>query len=280
MKKNILFLCTLLVSLSVFSQQFRLTTFAGTSNYEGELSDKKFTYDQSHFAAGIGVSYELTEQLYLTGAFKMGKLSADDKRSKRNSIRNLNFSTSLSELNLGLEYDFINLNTRKLTPYIFGGIALYHFNPYTLDSAGSKVYLQPLSTEGEGFVTGRKKYNLTQVAIPFGAGVKFALSPDVRVGVEVGLRKLFTDYIDDVSTNYVDRDLLLANRGQQAVDLAFRSSELKNGLSYPSDGTTRGNPKTNDWYYFTGLTLSFNLGADKNMSHYGKSKTGCPTSVY
>ena len=273
-------MCSMFLALTVFSQQFRLTTFAGTSNYAGELSDKQFTFDQSHFAAGIGVSYELNEQLYLTGAFKMGKLSADDKRSQKNSIRNLNFSTSLTELNLGLEYDFLNLNLRKLTPYVFGGVALYHFNPYTFDSIGNRVYLQPLSTEGEGFVSGKKKYNLTQFAIPFGAGIKFALSPDVRVGLEVGLRKLFTDYIDDVSTNYVDRDLLLANRGQQAVDLAFRSSELKNGLSYPIDGTTRGNPKTNDWYYFTGLTVSFNLGADKNMSHYGKSKTGCPTSVY
>lgn len=281
MKKNILLLFTAFLSFNVFAQQFRLTTFAGTSNYDGELQDKQFTFDQSHFAAGIGISYELNEQLYLTGGFKMGKLSADDKKSKGNVVRNLNFSTALSEFNLGLEYDFLNLNLHSLSPYVFGGISLYHFNPSTLDSLGNKVYLQPLSTEGEGFVAGRKKYSLTQIAIPFGAGIKFALTPDVRIGVEVGLRKLFTDYIDDVSTSYVDRDLLLANRGQQAVDLAFRGGELKSGLTYPVDGTTRGNVKTTDWYYFTGFTVSFNLGAAKTMgSNKGKSKIGCPTGIY
>ncbi len=280
MKKFFLFLIVSVLFFEGFAQQVRLTTFAGISNYEGELSDKMITFNQSHFAAGIGASYELSEQLYLTGAFKMGKLSADDKNSIGNVNRNLNFTSSLSEFNLGLEYDFLNLNLHSLTPYVFGGIAVYHFNPSTLDSVGNKVYLQPLSTEGEGFVTGRKKYSLTQIAIPFGAGIKFALTPDVRIGVELGLRKLFTDYIDDVSTNYVDRALLLANRGQQAVDLAFRGSELKNGQTYPVDGTTRGNPKTNDWYYFTGLTVSFNLGIVKNGVNNLKGKTGCPTRVY
>ena len=280
MKKNIACLFMLFVSFNIFGQQFRLTSFAGTSNYGGELQNKNFTFDQSHFAVGLGVSYELNEQLYLTGAFKLGKLSATDKKSIRNLNRNLSFSTPLSELNLGLEYDFLNLNTHSLTPYIFGGIALYHFNPSTLDSIGNKVYLQPLSTEGEGFVPGRKKYSLTQIAIPFGGGIKFALTPDVRIGIEVGLRKLFTDYIDDVSTNYVDKDLLLANRGQQAVDLAFRGGELKSGITYPTDGTTRGNPKSKDWYYFTGFTVSFNLGAEKVLKHPEKSNTGCPSSVY
>ena len=280
MKKNIVYLFILFLSFNAKAQQFRLTTFAGTSNYGGELQNKNFTFNQSNFAAGLGMSYELNEQLYLTGALKIGKLTADDKKSLKNLDRNLSFSSPLTELNLGLEYDFLNLNIHSLTPYVFGGIALYHFNPSTLDSIGNKVYLQPLSTEGEGFVAGRKKYSLTQIAIPFGGGIKFALTPDVRVGVEIGLRKLFTDYIDDVSTNYVDRDLLLANRGQQAVDLAFRGGELKSGIAYPSDGTTRGNPKSKDWYYFTGFTVSFNLGGIKTLGHQGKSNTGCPVRIY
>ena len=280
MKKNIAFQFILFLSFNAFAQQFRLTTFAGTSNYGGELQNKNFTFNQANFAAGLGISYEINEQLYLTGALKVGKLTADDKKSLKNINRNLSFSSPLTELNLGLEYDFLNLNLHSLTPYVFGGIAVYHFNPSTLDSIGNKVYLHPLNTEGEGFVAGRKKYSLTQISIPFGGGIKFALTPDVRVGIEIGLRKLFTDYIDDVSTNYVDRDFLLANRGQQAVNLAFRGGELKSGLTYPVDGTTRGNPKSKDWYYFTGITVSFNLGGEKIMRRLGKSSTGCPASVY
>ena len=61
--------------------------------------------------------------------------------------------------------------------------------------------LQPLGTEGEGFYKGEKKYNLTQLAIPIGGGFKYAISNNVRIGIEVGFRKLFTDYLDDVSEN-------------------------------------------------------------------------------
>ena len=123
------------------------------------------------------------------------------------------------------------MGSHSLTPYVFGGIALYHFNPYTRDTSGTKYYLKPLSTEGEGFIDGRNNYNLTQFAIPFGAGVKLSLSDNVNVGFELGYRKLFTDYIDDVSTTYVDQSSLLVNRGSKAVELAYRGGELKNGSS-------------------------------------------------
>ena len=113
-------------------------------------------------------------------------------------------------------------------------MAIYHFNPYTTDTSGAKTYLKPLSTEGEGFIAGKKNYDLTQLAIPFGAGVKFALSDNVNVGLEVGYRKLFTDYLDDVSSTFVDQSTLLANRGGEAVQLAYRGDELKNGVPYPA----------------------------------------------
>jgi len=72
---------------------------------------------------------------------------------------------------------------------------------------------------------GRKKYGLTQLSIPFGGGVKMALSDDINLRLEVGLRKLFTDYLDDVSTTYADEDELRANNGQLAVDYAFRGDD-------------------------------------------------------
>ena len=111
----------------------------------------------------------------------------------------LNFASGITEVNLGLEYYITPLGDHSLTPYVFAGIAVYHFNPYTRDTSGTKYFLKPLSTEGEGFAAGKNNYNLTQFAIPFGAGVKLSLSENINVGFEVGLRKLFTDYLDDVS---------------------------------------------------------------------------------
>src|SRR5258708_5350638 len=97
------------------------------------------------------------------------------------------------------------------------------------------------------------------------------------------MRKLFTDYLDDVSTNYVDQNLLLLNRGPKAVELAYRGDELKNGSSYPPAGSKRGGSSVNDWYYFTMFTASFRLGGNGGGSGSGKllkSGTGCPAKVY
>jgi len=95
----------------------------------------------------------------------IGKVSSDDKYSKLNQDRNLNFQSQLMEVQLGAEYDIINSYEHTIVPYIFAGVAGFHFNPYTLDSANNKVYLQPLGTEGQGFYLGRKKYGLTQLSI-------------------------------------------------------------------------------------------------------------------
>ncbi|HUS03633.1 MAG TPA: hypothetical protein VMY77_17955, partial [Chitinophagaceae bacterium] len=164
----------------------------------------------------------------------------------------------------------------KVIPYVFAGIGYFHFNPYTEVTPGNKIFLKPLSTEGQGFVSGQEPYNLSQFSIPFGGGIKLSLSDDVRVGVELSLRKTFTDYLDDVSTMYIDDNILLANRGQQAVDLAYRGDDVGSG-PYPAEGTPRGTLAAKDWYYFTGVTLSFRLGAGGGGGRGGRrSKVGCP----
>ncbi len=268
-------------SFTCSSQKVWINALAGVSNYQGDLQDKRFTFNQSHLAVGIGVAYEVTDKILVRSGITFGKVAADDKLNSRNNLRNLNFTSNLTEGHLALEYYFRDLYEYSVSPYVFAGLAVYHFDPYTKDSSGTQNFLKPLSTEGEGFLPGTSNYRLTQLSIPFGGGVKFALSDNVRLGVEVGLRKLFTDYLDDVSTNYVDQNLLLQNRGPKAVELAFRGDELKNGSSYPPSGSKRGGSSVKDWYYFTGLTASFRLGG--NGGGYGnksKSKTGCPTKVY
>ena len=269
----------LLITLTGNAQNFRINLFGGIANYQGDLQDKRFTFSQAKGAFGAGVSYDLSSKLVLRSGLTFAKITADDKLSSRNKARNLNFSSAITEGHIALEYYLKDLSESALSPYVFAGIAVYHFNPYTFDSTGNKVFLKSLSTEGQGFVTGRNPYNLTQISIPFGAGIKLALSDDIHVGVEVGLRKLFTDYLDDVSTNYVDQAQLLANRGQQAVSLAYRGNELKNGSPYPPAGNPRGGAKYKDWYYFSGINMSFRLGSN-HSSHYGsRSGIGCPASL-
>jgi len=283
---RVLFLLFLL-PLSLFAQkQVNLTVFGGFSNYSGDLQEKQFTLNQSHLAVGAGLSYELMPKLLIKAGLAIGKLSADDKYSSRelNRQRNLNFSSILYDASLVADYSFIDLiEGRRFTPYIFAGVAMFGFNPYTFDSTGAKYYLKNLSTEGQGLFEypDRKKYKNLQFSIPMGFGVRFRITDNAYLGYEVGVRKTFTDYLDDVSKTYIDEALLASNRSAKAVELAFRSNELKDvNLPYPQDGTIRGGPKYKDWYYFSGITLSIGLFNRSDVGSYGgKGKRGsvdCP----
>lgn len=281
MRKFFLILLVTFAAVSANAQKIHITAFGGFSNYQGDLQDKRFTLKQSHAAFGAGVLYEISDKFSARANVTVGKVSGDDKYNAKNAARNLSFSSPVTDMHLGLEYYILDPYAYRLAPYIFAGISWFRFNPSATDTNGRKVILQPLSTEGQGFYQGRKKYELSQFSIPFGGGVKFSLSDNIRVGFEMGLRKTNTDYLDDVSTTYVDQAVLFANRGAQAVELAFRGDELKTGLPYPADGAQRGSPKSKDWYYFSGLTLSFRLNANNNsMRGGGKTKTGCPTNIY
>jgi hypothetical protein len=277
MKTILLSVCFLLLSLLSISQGLHLNLFLGTSNYHGDLQDKAFTFQEAHFAGGLGLSYDLSNRLAIRGNFKIGKISGDDKKG-RNKARNLNFTSQLTEGDIDLQYFITPIGIHSLSPYVFAGVALYHFDPYTFDSSGHKYFLRFLSTEGEGLVAGQNTYPLTQVAIPFGAGVKLWLSDNINAGIEIGFRKTFTDYLDDVSTIYVDPSVLMANRGSKAVELAYRGDEVKEGSPvYPVAGTPRGNSVNKDWYYFTGFTLSFRLLNGNFRSGKGLA---CPKNVF
>lgn len=280
MKVLIFWLALSITALSADCQGFHINLFAGASNYQGDLQSKRFTFNQAHFAGGLGFSYDISQRVAVRAGFKIGKISGDDRYGKNNK-RNLNFSSQLTEGDIDIQYFITPLGAHSLTPYIFAGVALYHYDPYTFDTSGTKYYLPPLSTEGEGFIAGRNMYQLTQISIPLGGGVKLALSDNLDVGFELGFRKLSNDYLDDVSKTFVDENALFANRGAKAVELSYRGGELKGGSTvYPDAGSQRGNAGSKDWYYFTGITLSFRLG--NGLLGHGNGKYAdwdCPKNV-
>jgi hypothetical protein len=275
MKKIFLALSICLISqvlVAQVGQGIHLNFFFGMSNYSGDLQEKRFTFSQSHLAGGVGLSFDVAKQFSIRTAIKIGKVSADDAKG-RNAARNLNFFTNIAEFALDGQYFFKPLGEHPLTPYIFLGLAVYHFNPYTFDTTGKKYFLHPLGTEGEGYVPGRKEYKLTELAIPMGAGVKLSMTENLNVGFEIGIRRLFTDYLDDVSSTYVDPNAILTSRGAKALELAYRGGEVKGGSDTYPTGKVRGNPIYKDWYYFTGLTLSYKLRNDLfNKSDDGARK--------
>lgn len=250
--------------------------FAGMSTYNGDLQAQRISIQHSHPAVGFIFRKPIYKGLDIRAGFNLGSLSGDDRDAPDSStiLRNLNFRSAVSDFHLMAEYNFFDITEAGFTPYVFAGIAFFHFNPYSKDTSGQKYYLEPLSTEGQGLSAypDRKPYKLSQFAIPFGAGLKFALNETINLGVEISFRKTFTDYIDDVSTTYVDQGVLMMERGSKAVEFAYRRNQLPGHEkdTYPEEGAMRGSPKYNDWYYFTGVTLTFNLGGRPN-GMFGKA---------
>ncbi|HSB93413.1 MAG TPA: DUF6089 family protein, partial [Flavitalea sp.] len=234
---------------------------------------------------GGGLRYEITRDFAIRGELRYGRLEANDKlNGPRYEPRNLSFETKLYEASGLIEYSFNDLFENSFTPYLFAGLAIFHFNPFTYDTLGAQHWLRPLNTEGQGLsqYPDRKQYKLNQFAIPFGIGVRIEANEYVNLGFEVGARKLFTDYIDDVSTTYVDEQLLLNAYGPISSGLAYRGDELKNAAPYPIAGTVRGGPHK-DWYYFAGVTIGFRL-FDLTRSSFerktsNKYKTDCPAQM-
>ncbi len=194
-----------------------------------------------------------------------GNIMGDDSQSEDadQRERNLNFKSRINEFYVVSEFNFLDYRISndkyRFTMFLFAGVDAFHFKPQANVGGAHWVALAPLRTEGQS-----KSYRLWQVGIPFGLGIKFNVSKNLGLGLEWGPRKTFTDYLDDVSGTYPDftkvtpsSDLgvLLSNRSRGGGDLT---------------NTQRGNPRTKDWYFFTGLTINIKINPKPAPCHaYG-----------
>ncbi|WP_158563190.1 type IX secretion system protein PorG [Chitinophaga silvatica] len=278
---GILFLL-MAVPILTFAQDWHIGAFLGISNYSGDLTEKRVDFRYTRPALGVLVRRDINRYLTVRGGFTWGIVAgADSTNTSKDMIaRNLSFRSNVFEGSLIGEFNFLDIEEKGFTPYVFVGVAGFGFEPMAKDKSGNWVSLRPLGTEGQGLpqYPNRLPYDLFSFSFPFGAGVKAILSDTWTLGVELGFRPTTTDYLDDVSTSYVDQNTLLLYRGQRSVDMAFRGGEVNNKQvppgTYPADGTKRGSAKYNDWYVFSGITLTYRLGGG---SGWGNQKAlRCP----
>lgn len=181
--------------------------------------------------------------------------------------RNLSFRSSIFEVSLVAEihprYFKHYRNNEKLpriSPYLLGGIGYFAFNPQA-NYDGNWIDLRPLSTEGQGFAEypDRRPYKLMQINFPVGGGIRYKITPMLNFSAECVYRILNTDYLDDVSTRYIDKNVY-ANyfSGEQlnmALTLQDRQTELIGGRPAVINDI-RGNPSKNDAYF----SFNFKIG--------------------
>ena len=285
-------------------------------NYYGDLAPKpsRFSTDISFTRPAIGLSFShrFGPRYTLTGSFAYGTLVGSDAESAdrgnlsngiHRSNRNLTFRNRIKELSIVAKLDlFKNESTYisrvRWTPFIFAGISVFHHNPQApvpatqvdnttaFPNVGEWVDLQPLGTEGQyaelrssDVNYGIKPYKLIQPAIPLGFGARFRVNEVMDLSAEFSFRYLFTDYVDDVSQNYVDLGVFGDN--ELAKALSYRSSELaanrpllvaqvsdRDGRTYnllPGYGAEhpdnlRGNKDDRDIFTMTTFRLTYIIG--------------------
>ena len=239
------------------AQEWQAEIMGGVTGYNGDLTQQRVSIKHLRPAVNLNLKYNSGDFVNFRIGLGYGRIGADDKDNTNAVLkrRNLNFKSDIYELNLIVEVNLADPDTYTSYPYFFGGVGVFHFNPFTYDSANKKTFLQPLSTEGEGLSEYplRKKYSLTQVCIPIGIGWKMPLNEKWDISYEFGYRITFTDYLDDVSKTYVNQNILALERGPKAAELSYRGSR-------PFPGPVqRGNPAIKDIYYFGGIKLSTSL---------------------
>ncbi len=269
-KTHIAFLVLLLAALSARAQMWLgksdIGFTIGGMNYIGDLNN------QSMFGT-VNLAYG-----------GMYRLNFDERWSMRIDIdyghveggnpdyiarRNLSFHSYIFEGALRAEFNFFPFSMRDdhyvWTPYIFAGLGFFAYNPkaYFTDplSGESDWYeLQPLGTEGQGspVAPDRTPYTLKQLAMPFGIGFKYHPSKSFTLSVEYGFRKTWTDYIDDVSTTYVDNEQLAYYMGEITAGLADRSSEVEPGYVNAA-GMKRGDDSLDDWFAYFNVSFTVSL---------------------
>ncbi|WP_242929483.1 DUF6089 family protein [Pontibacter vulgaris] len=276
-------------------------------NYFGDIvPEPDFTslrFKSTRPNVGLSYTYRFYPRVSGRASLNWGRITGDDMKSASENEgenvgrfkRNLSFRNDIVELSGVAIIDlFENRSFYRrrpdFVPYGFVGLAVFHHNPKAYYERGSHpglsgnqdiptgwYELQPLGTEGqyangEGYPT---PYKRLQVSIPFGLGVRYRLDRNWDMSFEVGWRKTFTDYLDDVSTDHASKAEILAGGGSNpkaAAILADRSAESgfatrpdPSGTPYSSvpyygeKGDIRGNNSDKDWYIVSGLSVNYIL---------------------
>ena len=304
---------------------FEVGGLIGVSNYSGELVNSIMDIKHMHLAGGVFGRYNLNRfvSFRLQGVY--GGISGDDKDSKdiRNNIRNVHFKSHILEIGAFAEFNLMGYNPtghdRMFSPYVFLGFSVFNYNPkarhFDPNRDGEWVPLQPMHTEGQSssVFPNRDPYGLTQLSIPMGLGFKFAVHSTLNIGFEIGFRKTFTDYLDDVAQTY---PIDLVNNQSAYDQNPYRAGEFGNlseqelmsdrtyeyivqqnggtfGADFPTNdeyeahvaqrgGALVRGDKSLDWYLITGVTLSYNFideGLAKSRQRR-KRKAGCKSAQF
>lgn len=274
-----------------FAQQWKkqrkeIVVGIGASNFLGDLGGadqigtnfyNDLEFSQTNILVNAGYRYRFTPTISFKGGVFFSRISGSDlltKEPARNN-RKLEFRSNILEVSGQFEYALIEEHIKgryirgktrfPVNIYVFAGLGFTYFNPKSrINFEGPWISLQPLGTEGQGLPGQKSKYTRVTIVIPVGIGFKYPITNQWHVGLEYSMRATFTDYMDDVSGYYFDRNAIGAAYGPNARYFADPASYAYPNLPYDPKGWTapgqnRGNSSRNDSYIFVSASVSYKL---------------------
>ena len=247
-----------------------LGDLGGGPNQSSRFGD--YQIGSSRFAVGGFYKYRFHDRFAVKANLIYGRVYASDTKTKNEgrASRNLDVRTDLVEASAQLEFYFLRekigtgyklkgikgYGSSSISMYLLAGVGTSYFSPSGTNTAGDWVKLAPLNTEGQGLDGAPKDYSQLTLVFPVGFGIKYNLTKYIGVQFEAGLRYTTTDYLDDVSTQYYDGDLIESNFGAEAREMADKRT-VAGGRD--AVGEIRGNDERKDTYMFGLLSLTYRI---------------------
>ena len=283
----------LLSLLELAAQQKHVVAIsAGTAAYQGEIGPPKEVPSpiptdadlrNLRWSFGAFYRYHATRSFSFRAAFTYARLTASDNNypdEAETFTRNLSFRNDILDLALLFQYSHhfttVDLNSRPAF-YVYSGVSFFYNNPMAqLADGGGYVALRPLETEGP-----ENAYGPIQASIPIGISFEFqrgkprrrgqqsrqALTQLNRYGIYFCMHIALTDYVDDISTNYPNPDVLASDEARAFSNRTFEvvnteQAMTPNGNGRPistsfREGGIRGNPNNNDYFFTAGIYYKF-----------------------
>ena len=241
------------------AQKIEVGVLVGGSYYYGDIVNDWQPNTISN-AAGVFLRYHLSENLTVKGFGGYCRIGGADSNSTGSTYqkhRHLAFWADVFEGSVQFEYSFVKDITRgrrlrnRFIPYVFAGLGAFWFNNYANDPLYPLIPAKLWQLGTSGIV-----YDRFAVCIPFGAGVRYKITSNINIGLEVGIRYTLTSWLDDVggtSTSFVPQKQLLYEQSRRMSDRSVEQQYLYTGVQ-------RGKIATNDIYVMGGLTLSYRFG--------------------
>jgi len=257
-------------------------------NYFGDVTPEtnftSFRFGATRPNVGVSITRRLYPRLSGRLAVSYGRITGDDSKAANQNDpdaqfrynRNMSFRNDILELSGTVIVDLIEnrnnyLKRPDFVPYVFAGVAGFYHNPQGLTKSGEYVDLADLRTEGQD-----QAYSQTQFSIPFGGGVRYRINRNFDASLEIGWRKTFSDYLDDVSGNYAPANKLTTPQqiyfggGNPIASNGGGGTFETNGggitrrregpfALFDQPGAKRGTGDKTDWYIVTGVSLNYIL---------------------